>query len=111
MYKRQATHYSYAQLTRALRALVDARLVARTRRDDGTGVYTLNRDASGLGMGVAVSALLGRRAHDEGRDSDARPSREVRRQLDAMLSEYIDALDGVKVLRLAEEARNLRGRD
>ena len=106
-----ATHYSYAQLTRALRALVDARLVAHTHRDDGTDVYTLNRGASDLGMGVAVSALLGRRTHDEGRDSDARPSREVRRQLDAMLSEYIDALNGVKVLRLAEEVRDWRARD
>lgn len=92
-----ATHYSYAQLMRSLNILVDARLVSRTHDAEGDEVYTLNRDAGRLGVGTMVADILGRKPgmHQSGNALQVSP--DVERQIEDMLSQCLEALDGVKV--------------
>ena len=89
------THYSHAQLMRSLHALVTAGLVARTHRDDGNEVYTLNRAPGDLTMGAVTAALLGRKSHPASGEHHIPISPQAEQQLDAMLREYLSAMDAV----------------
>ena len=91
------THFSYAQVMRSLNMLVDAHLVARTFADDGTEVYTLNRDAGELGAGTLLRAVLGRKTPVKQSGNCVQLSPEVERQLEEMTREYLSAMDAVNV--------------
>jgi membrane protein len=96
------THFSYAQLMRSLRILIDARLVARTHTSDGSEVYTLNHDAGELGVGTMLEAILGRKAPVRQGGGSLQLSEEVERQLEDMLQTYLAAMNHVKVELLVE---------
>lgn len=96
------SHFSYARLMQSLALLMDARLVARTQLDDGTEVYTLNRDSGSLGSGDMLRALLGRKAPRRADDATLRLSDDAERQLDAMLDDYLKAMNQVPAEQLAE---------
>lgn len=94
------THYSHAQLMRSLDMLVEARLVARTQREDSTEVFTLNRDSSALGAGDMLQALLGRKAAR--RDDDPTPhlTPDAQQFVTERLNEFIESLNSLPVEKL-----------
>ncbi|MBM6993375.1 MAG: YihY/virulence factor BrkB family protein [Prevotella sp.] len=96
----QQTHYSYAQLMRSLGILIEARLVARTQKEDGTEVYTLNRDGSMLGTGEMVRAVLGRKSPQRDDDPALRISAAAERQIEDMMEEFLKTLDNIKLVEL-----------
>lgn len=91
------TRYSYAQLTRSLNMLVEARLVSRTHDADTREVYTLNRDAGSLTMGTVLAALLGRKPGDHHAGNARQIEPEVERRVAALLARYLREMDEMRV--------------
>ncbi len=100
----QQTRFSYAQLMRSLDILSDAHLVAKTQKEDGAEVFTLNRDASTLGTGMMVRAILGRKSPKRDDDTSLRISPAAEQQIERMLDEYLAALDTLRVEQLTDTA-------
>ncbi|MDD2601978.1 MAG: YihY/virulence factor BrkB family protein [Prevotella sp.] len=89
------TRYSHAQTTRSLRMLVEARLVARTHREDDSDVYTLNRSASDLGVGRVIHALLGRLSPHLPDDPLLTMDIDTEQEMDVIFREIIKQLDHI----------------
>ncbi len=98
-----ATGYTYGSLTHSVGLLTDARLMARTRRDDDQEVYTLIHDASTLTVGEAVKALLGRQAPHPTPSAQAGSASQLPSEMEQQLNHAMEAwINELKKIKVAE---------
>lgn len=99
------THIGYRCLNDSLRMLAKCRLIHTNllEKDNGKDVFVLRRDGGDIRLGEMYDALMRTPCNRISLRSPWRLTPDVRRQLQAMRSEYVAALNGINVDDCAEK--------